>query len=84
MTSRPRMQVLDVTATPDEVAARIAESPRSRYPIVDGDLDHVVGVLHIKDFIRASQRGRSLELARWHAHCRPSWPARLPINCWRA
>jgi CBS domain containing-hemolysin-like protein len=64
MTSRPRMQVLDVTATPDDVAARIAASPRSRYPIVDGDLDHVIGVLHIKDFIRASQRDRSVDLAR--------------------
>lgn len=62
MTSRSRLQVLDVSAGPDEVAARIAGSPLSRYPVVDGDLDHVVGVLHIKDFIRGSQRGRSREL----------------------
>lgn len=56
MTSRGRLQVIDVGATPDEVAAQIAASPRSRYPVIDGDLDHVVGVLHIKDFIRASHR----------------------------
>jgi CBS domain containing-hemolysin-like protein len=62
MTSRSRMEVLDVAATAAQVTARVTASPRSRYPVVDGDLDHVVGVLHIKDFIRASQRGRSLDL----------------------
>jgi CBS domain containing-hemolysin-like protein len=56
MTSRGHLQVIDVEATPEEVAAQIAASPRSRYPVIDGDLDHVVGVLHIKDFIRASRR----------------------------
>ena len=62
MTSRSRMDVLDVTATPSEVAARIASSPRSRYPVVDGGLDNVVGVLHIKDFIRADRRGTTLDM----------------------
>lgn len=79
MTSRPRMQALDVTATPQEVTEQIAASPRSRYPIVDGDLDHVVGVLHIKDFIRASQRGRSLDLVRL-ARPLPSVGASTPAD----
>lgn len=57
MTSRGRLQVLDVRATDEEVAVQVAASARSRYPVIDGDLDHVVGVLHIKDFIRASRRG---------------------------
>lgn len=56
MTSRGRLQALDVRATTEEVATQIAASARSRYPVVDGDLDHVVGVLHIKDFIRSSRR----------------------------
>ena len=64
MTPRARVEVLSVTATPDDVKARIATSPRSRYPVVDGDLDHVVGVLHIKDFIRAHQHRRPLALSR--------------------
>ncbi|MGD9750542.1 MAG: hemolysin family protein [Acidimicrobiia bacterium] len=56
MTSRGRIRAIDVTAAPEEVAALIAGSPLSRYPVIDGDLDRVVGVLHIKDFIRAAQR----------------------------
>lgn len=62
MTSRARIEALDVATAPEEVTARIAASSRSRYVVVDGDLDHVVGVLHIKDFIRASHRGLPLDL----------------------
>jgi CBS domain containing-hemolysin-like protein len=62
MTSRSRIEALDLDTSPDDVAARIAESGRSRYPVVDGSLDRVIGVLHIKDFIRARQRGAPLAL----------------------
>ncbi|MDY7104810.1 MAG: hemolysin family protein [Actinomycetota bacterium] len=57
MTPRSELEVLDVTATTDDITARIAASPRSRYPVVDGDLDHVVGMLHVKDVIRAHRGG---------------------------
>ncbi|HUG07361.1 MAG TPA: hemolysin family protein, partial [Acidimicrobiia bacterium] len=62
MTPRARVESFSVTASAEEVASRIAASPRSRYPVVDGSLDRVVGVLHIKDFIRASRQGSSLDL----------------------
>ena len=57
MVSRSNIVAIDKSATPEEVTALIAGSPRSRYPVVDGDLDHVVGMLHIKDFIRANRLG---------------------------
>ena len=56
MTPRARLEVMDATATPDEILDRIASSPRSRYPVVDGSLDRVQGILHVKDVIRARQR----------------------------
>lgn len=62
MTSRSRMEVLGVQAQPTEVYARIAASPRSRYPVYDGTLDQIVGVLHVKDFMRARVLGQSLAL----------------------
>ncbi|MEX1038702.1 MAG: hemolysin family protein [Acidimicrobiia bacterium] len=62
MTSRPRIESLEMSASPEEVSSRIAQSRRSRYPIIDGGLDQVVGVLHIKDFIRAKEQGSSLDL----------------------
>ena len=57
MISRSNIVALDASASPDEVSALISGSQRSRYPVVDGDLDHVVGMLHIKDFIRANRLG---------------------------
>ena len=62
MTSRGRIEALGIDTPPEEITARIAGSARSRYPVIDGSLDRVVGVLHIKDFIRAQQRGESLTL----------------------
>ncbi|GGL87174.1 hemolysin [Deinococcus aerolatus] len=63
MTPRRSLEMLPLSATPEEVLGRLAGSPRSRYPVFDGDLDNVVGVLHIKDFIRARTQGRPLALA---------------------
>ena len=60
MTSRSRIEALDIDTRPEEIAAHVTASDRSRYLVIDGSLDHVVGVLHIKDFIRAQQRGASL------------------------
>jgi CBS domain containing-hemolysin-like protein len=62
MTSRSRIEALDVDSTPEDVEQRVTESARSRYPVIDGSLDEVIGVLHIKDFIRSRQRGGSLTL----------------------
>ena len=62
MTSRSRIETLDIDTPSDEINARITVSGRSRYPVVDGSLDRVVGVLHIKDFIRAQHTGGSLTL----------------------
>jgi magnesium and cobalt exporter, CNNM family len=41
---------------------RIARrSGHTRYPLCEGDLDHVVGLIHIKDIFRADRPIRSLE-----------------------
>lgn len=53
MTSRARMVAIPVTAGADEIAATISEHTLARYPVFDGSLDDVIGVLHVKDFIRA-------------------------------
>ena len=64
MTSRPRLEALNVQASAEEVTARIAASPRSRYPVFEDNFDQIIGVLHVKDFIRARAAGRSAHLGR--------------------
>ena len=63
MTPRRRIATIDVATPAAEVSHIVDTQPWSRYPVTDGDLDRVVGVLHVKDVIRAQQRGTSLEVA---------------------
>jgi CBS domain containing-hemolysin-like protein len=86
MTSRSRIEALDVAATPADVELRVTESARSRYPVMEGSLDQVIGVLHIKDFIRARQRGGSLtvrELVRPIPTVAGTASAEQVLDCFR-
>ena len=49
----PRLQVVSVTldATRDEIARVVHETGYSRLPVADHDLEHVVGVLHVKHLL---------------------------------
>ena len=58
MTPRTRLQALPIEASAEQIHALIAEAPRSRFPVYDSTLDNIVGVLHIKDFIRARSAAR--------------------------
>jgi CBS domain containing-hemolysin-like protein len=46
------MEAIPVTIGEAELAERLARSRHTRFPVYDGDLDHIVGALHLKDFIR--------------------------------
>lgn len=58
MTPRTRIEAIDVTTSLQEISDLVVRSPRSRYPVYDGNLDQVVGILLAKDFIRARVRGQ--------------------------
>lgn len=51
MTQRSDIIWLDKSMTEDEVRKSIEKNLYEEYPIVDGDLDHVLGVLRLKDFV---------------------------------
>ena len=57
MIPRTELQALPVTATLPEVMRVAATSGHSRFPVYDGDLDHVVGVLHLKDLFAVLEQG---------------------------
>jgi CBS domain containing-hemolysin-like protein len=48
---RPRTEIdaIDVDASLDELVATMARGKHSRLPIFEGDLDHIIGLLHVKD-----------------------------------
>lgn len=56
MTPRPRVVGLPLESSTEDVRAFIKTQDYSRIPIYESDLDHIIGVLHVKDFIRQQTR----------------------------
>lgn len=54
MTPRVDVVALAEPVTVDDVARAVKESGHSRFPVYAGDLDHVTGVLFVKDLFRVS------------------------------
>jgi CBS domain containing-hemolysin-like protein len=52
MVPRVRVVGIPVNASPDRVRDIVLAHHHTRYPIYDGDLDHIVGMLHVKDLLR--------------------------------
>ena len=50
LTPRVDVTAVEVTASPDEVAAAFAEHGYSRLPVYEESIDNIVGILHEKDF----------------------------------
>lgn len=52
MVPRVRVTGIPVGATPDEIRTMLRTHHHTRYPIYEGDLDHIAGMLHVKDLLR--------------------------------
>lgn len=66
MIPRVRVKGIRLGSTHDEMAAVLRATPHTRYPVHAEDLDHITGVIHVKDVIRLLQAGRPLEAADVH------------------
>jgi len=51
MVPRPDMHALPAEASLDDTMSMFATTQRSRLPVYDGTLDHILGFVHIKDVI---------------------------------
>ena len=52
MVPRAQMDVIDISQPPDEFRAHVIETAHSRFPVVEGDRDNVLGILHAKELLR--------------------------------
>jgi CBS domain containing-hemolysin-like protein len=64
MVPRVRLDSIPANATPDELREIVRAHPRTRYPVVDGSLDQIVGTVHVKDLLRLLNEGAGLTPAR--------------------
>ena len=63
MTPRPEIVWLDVNAPFAENAAKLSQSKHSYFPVARGTLEHVLGIVHVKDLLAETLAGRPHELA---------------------
>ena len=63
---RPRIDLdaMDADTPPEEVMGTAAMAGFSRLPVYEGDLDHVLGFVHIKDLFRQYYLGWPMELRK--------------------
>ncbi len=63
---RPRIDLdaMDVDTPAEETLGTVAMAGFSRLPVYEGDLDHVLGFVHIKDLFRQQYLGWAIELRK--------------------
>lgn len=52
MVPRVRVTGLPLGATPEQIKELLRRAPHTRYPVYEGSLDRVVGMVHVKDVLR--------------------------------
>jgi CBS domain containing-hemolysin-like protein len=52
MVPRVRVVGIPIGASPNDLRALLVKHRHTRFPVYDGDLDHIVGMLHVKDLLR--------------------------------
>ncbi|MFC1409030.1 hemolysin family protein [Streptacidiphilus sp. N1-12] len=57
MVPRTEVTFLDASRRLEEVREEVSQYPHSRYPVVDGSYDAVVGFVHVRDLYRAPLPG---------------------------
>ena len=64
MTPRVDVVALPVPVAAEDVARAVKESGHSRFPVYEGDVDHLLGVLFVKDLFRMSDLPTPETIAR--------------------
>jgi CBS domain containing-hemolysin-like protein len=76
----PRVRLVGIAAgtETDELRQIVAANPHTRYPVFTGDLDHIIGSVHIKALLRHFVAGRPITAN--DARPVPHLPATTPLD----
>jgi CBS domain containing-hemolysin-like protein len=78
MVPRVRVVGMPLGTTPDQIRLLLGQAPHTRYPVFEGDLDHIIGMVHIRDLLRVLLRDESIR--RTHARPLPLVPETAPLD----
>ena len=80
LTPRRKVQAIPLDMPYEELLQVVTESRHSRFPVYDGDLDHVVGMLHIKDIVKQALKEQSRFDIRLMLREVPTIPEDQPVE----
>ena len=63
MTPRTEIDWIEESASPEDLAALIDETPHSLIPLADGSPDHIVGVVKVREILALQLAGKPVVLA---------------------
>ena len=71
MVARAQMVTIDSSQTTEEILPTIIDSAHSRFPVIDGDRDQILGILLAKDLLRY-RSDREEDRLSWEKLVRPA------------
>jgi CBS domain containing-hemolysin-like protein len=80
MTPRTKVQAIPSDMPHNELLTVVTESRHSRFPVYEGDLDHIVGILNLKDLVRHSIKRQSGFDLRLILRAAPAVPEDFPVE----
>lgn len=80
MTPRTKVEAIPLNVSRQEILKIVTESRHSRFPVYDGDRDHIVGILHLKDLVKQSLKSESRFDLRLILRSAPAVPEDLPVQ----
>ncbi len=78
MVPRVKISGIPIGTSPAGIRDVLGRAPHTRYPLYEGDLDHIVGIIHIKDLLRLLLNDHAIDPS--HARPVPVVPETAPID----
>ncbi|MFK7967002.1 MAG: HlyC/CorC family transporter [Burkholderiaceae bacterium] len=54
MVPRSQMDVIDISQPPESFMPHVIDTAHSRFPVIEGDRDNILGILHAKELLKLS------------------------------
>ena len=80
MAPRPKVEAVAHNTPLPDLLKQVAESEHSRFPVYEGNLDHIIGMVHIKDLVRFQSRPRGNFDIRLLLRSIPVVPEHYPVE----
>ncbi len=62
MTPRSQIHAIDISISPEDLETEMLNATSTRLPVIDGNLDNIVGVVHLWDLFSIKIRGQAFSL----------------------